>query len=189
MASKRTIGALSRAGFIQQLYALSNASVEIHKEMIEIMEKVRQEAIRRTPGAEMKQKWELQIRGAPGEPRFSVSVVNTDPRANTPLVSLRGQRYRKPGAETGTFTLLDLLDVGGVGWYWIYPFRKKRLAWVDAQSGRWVHATSVYHPPAKAHEVISAPRELGQRLVGELRLRARGQFRAHFKGRARRFDL
>lgn len=177
---------LSSGGFAANLTAMRKATDSTRAEMMRIFEQMQKLAKELTPNERVAEAWEIVTNRDDSVGRLSISLVNTSDHANRPLTNAGGGVYPAPTGQTGAFTLLDLWDMGYKA-YTIRPFKKKYLKWVDDKTGETHYARKVEFKAREPTRCISAPRELGERLIQKLRERARGEFRFTKRGRARRF--
>ena len=176
---------LTSSGFAAQLTSLKNAPIQFQQLLRDGAESIRKVAVENTPhfDAEMRAGWQLVETGAIGSSRYTVSVVNVSPRANTPL-AFDGITYLSP--EGKPYTLLDVYDKGALKPYTIKPRNKKALAFV--YKGNYVVTKSVKHDPLPAFGTISKTQDFAATVAAQIRAAFRGNLRATLSGRRRRFS-
>jgi hypothetical protein len=173
------------------LISLKNAGAEIQADLQKIAKRVLQESVSRTPAFDPKMKagWRLVESGAIGGPKYNVTVVNVDPRANTKL-QYEGAEYSDP--EGRPYTLLDVYNYGIGRKYIIAPgVTANSLAFFWVRENRqWKprEGQAVTHPGLPAYHTVDEPRRIGSELVARLRATAKGKIRAVFRGRSRRYN-
>lgn len=181
---------LTSAGFAAQLTSLRNSTGAFHQILRDGAEQIRQEAVRNTPAfdPEMRAGWQLVETGSIGSDRYTVSVVNTSPRATTPL-AFEGVSYLSP--EGKPYTLLDVYDKGTRKAYTIAPRNKDALAFFWVKAGRiWDPrpGQTTTHPGLPEYETLTKTQEFAAKIAADIRASFRGNLRATLRGRGRRFN-